>query len=69
MKRAGLSDVIWYTLRHTSATWKAMVGASGPEIAMHLGHSSLSITRRYVHLAQVYRSAVAPRFVQRVFAV
>ena len=66
VRRAGLSEVIWYTLRHTSATWKAMVGCSGPEIAMHLGHGSLHMTRRYVHLAQVYRSEVAPRFVKRL---
>ncbi|MDX1997333.1 MAG: site-specific integrase [Thermoanaerobaculia bacterium] len=66
VKRAGLSDVVWYTLRHTSATWKAMVGCSGPEIAMHLGHNSLHMTRRYVHLAQVYRSEVAPQFVKRL---
>lgn len=65
---AGVDGLVWHDLRHTSGTWLAMLGASGPEIATHLGHRSLAMVSRYVHLAQSLRSEVAPTMVRRLLA-
>lgn len=39
-----------HKLRHTSATWLAADGANAFEIQQQLGHSSMAISLRYVHL-------------------
>lgn len=48
-KRAGLEDVTAHTLRHSFASVAGDLGYSEPTIAAMLGHSSGSVTRRYVH--------------------
>lgn len=49
-KRAGLSGVTQYTLRHTAGVWMAEAGIPMQEIAAFLGHSSLETTRKhYAH--------------------
>lgn len=47
---AGLKDVTLHTLRHTFASVAADMGYSELTIAGLLGHASLGITQRYVHL-------------------
>ncbi|MDX1996831.1 MAG: site-specific integrase [Thermoanaerobaculia bacterium] len=64
---AALEDFRWHDLRHTSATWLAMQGAGGPEVQMHLGHRSLAITNKYVHLAAGQRSDIGPMLVPRYY--
>jgi integrase/recombinase XerD len=39
-----------HKLRHTSATWLAGSGANAFEIQKQLGHATLDISLRYVHL-------------------
>jgi integrase len=68
-KQANLGDFHFHDLRHTAATWVAMIGATGPELATFLGHGGLLLIDRYVHLAKVHRSDVAPRFVRRLLSV
>lgn len=68
-KKADLGDFHFHDLRHTAATWVAMIGATGPELATFLGHGGILLIDRYVHLAKVHRSEVAPRFVRRLLSV
>lgn len=51
VNEAGLKDVVFHTCRHTAASHLAMGGFSTLEIAAILGHKSLSMVKRYSHLA------------------
>ena len=44
--KAGLKDVVPYTLRHTSATWMAQAGIPVWEISRMLGHKDSKTTER-----------------------
>jgi integrase len=50
--KAGIRDLRWHDLRHTTASYLAQAGASLPMIGMVLGHRNASSTQRYVHLLQ-----------------
>ena len=51
-KKAGLPDhITFHSLRHTSASWLVMNGASLEAVRMFLGHSSIEVTQLYAHLA------------------
>lgn len=50
-RAAGLEDVTFHTLRHTSCSRLAQAGVDILAIAEHAGHRSLSMTRRYSHLS------------------
>lgn len=52
VKRANLSGVCWYTLRHTFASDLAMSGAGLRTIADLLGDRTLSMVMRYSHLSR-----------------
>ncbi|MDX1998487.1 MAG: site-specific integrase [Thermoanaerobaculia bacterium] len=62
---AGIEDLTWRDLRTTSATWLAMLGASVPVVAHHLGHLSLSQTARYVNFVAGRKSQVATKVVPK----
>lgn len=47
---AGLHDIVFHDLRHTTASILAKNGASLLEIANVLGHKSIAMTQRYAHL-------------------
>ena len=51
-KKARLVDFRFHDLRHTTASYLAMNGASLVEIAGVLGHRDLSTVRRYAHLSE-----------------
>jgi integrase len=67
MKRAGVVDFRWHDLRHTTASYLAMNGASLAEIAEVLGHKTLAMVRRYTHLSQAHTSRVVESMNQKMF--
>lgn len=50
-RRAGLRIITWHKLRHTFATQLAMKGVPLPTVQALLGHSSVTTTMRYAHVA------------------
>lgn len=46
---AGLSDFRFHDLRHTTASYLTMAGASLAEVAEAMGHKTLVMTKRYAH--------------------
>ena len=58
-KKAGLRKIGWHTLRHTFASHLVMSGASLAEVQKLMGHSTITMTMRYAHLApSALRSAI-----------
>lgn len=51
-RRAGLSEAInFHATRHTAASWLAQQGASVEAIRRYMGHSSIAVTQKYMHLS------------------
>ncbi|WP_417329215.1 tyrosine-type recombinase/integrase [Halomonas cupida] len=50
-KQAGLSDIRIHDLRHTAASWLVTDGVPLEVVKELLGHSSITMTERYAHLA------------------
>lgn len=64
---AQIKDFRWHDLRHTAASYLAMSGASAPEIATILGHKTLQMSKRYIHLNQSHLSSVVEKMNQQLF--
>lgn len=47
-----ISDFHWHDLRHTHATWLGQGGAKLEVVQKSLGHSSITVTMKYRHVAQ-----------------
>ena len=54
-RKQGLKDFRFHDLRHPTASYLAAQGASLLEIADTLGHKTLSMVKRYSHLAQSHK--------------
>lgn len=65
LEEAGIEGLVFHGLRHTAATWMAVLGASELEVQLFLGHSNPQMLRAYVHLGAVLRSECAAEFVRR----
>ncbi|EHP37483.1 bacteriophage integrase [Cupriavidus basilensis OR16] len=50
-ERAGISDFRIHDMRHTCASWLVMAGVPLMVVKDLLGHSSVTVTERYAHLA------------------
>ncbi len=51
LRKAGIQDASWHTLRHTSASRLVMAGVPLATVKEILGHRSIQTTLRYAHLA------------------
>jgi integrase len=59
VKRAKLTDLHWHDLRHTFASWAVQRRVSLYELKELLGHSTLTMVKRYAHLAPEHLRAAA----------
>ena len=59
-RKAGLTDICLYTLRHTFISRLVQAGVSLPEVAALAGHRDIRMTMHYAHLApQHLRDSIA----------
>lgn len=68
-KRAEIEDFTWHDLRHCTASYLAMNGASLAEIAEVLGHKTLQMVKRYAHLSDGHVSNVVASMNAKIFGV
>ncbi len=64
---AELKDFRFHDLRHSTASYLAMGGASLAEIAEVLGHKTLAMVKRYAHLSEAHTSKVVAAMNERIF--
>jgi integrase len=67
MKTAEIENFKWHDLRHCTASYLAMNGASLNEIAEVLGHKTLSMVKRYAHLSDSHVSSVVASMNNKLF--
>jgi integrase len=67
LKAAGSDNFHWHDLRHCTASYLAMNGASLAEIAEVLGHKTLSMVMRYAHLSDGHVSNVVASMNAKIF--
>jgi len=48
---AGLENVNFHSTRHTAASWLAQTGCGVEAIRRYMGHSSITVTQKYMHLS------------------
>jgi integrase len=68
LKQAGIADFRFHDLRHSTASYLAMNGASLVEIAEVLGHKTLSMVQRYAHLSEGHTRSVLDRMTRAIFS-
>jgi integrase len=66
-KAAGIADFTWHDLRHCTASYLLMNGASLAEIAEVLGHKTLQMVKRYAHLSDGHVSNVVASMNEKIF--
>jgi integrase len=67
LQRAGIDDFRWHDLRHSTASYLAMNGATLAEIAEVLGHKTLAMVKRYAHLSEAHTATVVGKMNSRIF--
>ncbi len=67
LAKAQIDNFHWHDLRHCTASYLAMNGASLAEIAEVLGHKTLSMVKRYAHLSDGHVSNVVASMNQKIF--
>jgi len=67
LKTSGVKDFRFHDLRHTCASYLAMNGASLKDISEILGHKSITMTDRYVHLCESHTKEVLRKMNERIF--
>jgi integrase len=65
---AQIADFRFHDLRHCTASYLAMNGATLAEIADILGHRTLSMVKRYTHIADSHSAKVVEAMNQKVFS-
>lgn len=64
VRQAGIKDVNWHTLRHTFASRLVMAGVDLRTVQELMGHKSITMTMRYVHLSDQHRLDAVNRLVR-----
>ncbi len=67
LEAALINDFHWHDLRHCTASYLAMDGASPGEIAEVLGHKTLAMVKRYAHLSDGHVSTVVTSMNEKIF--
>lgn len=67
LTRAGIQDFRFHDLRHCTASYLAMNGATMMEIAAVLGHKTLSMVKRYAHIAESHSAKVVAAMNSKIF--
>jgi integrase len=67
LQAAAIKDFHWHDLRHCTASYLAMNGASLAEIAEVLGHKTLAMVKRYAHLSDGHVSSVVASMNEKIF--
>lgn len=68
LSRATIKDFTYHDLRHSTASYLAMNGATLTEIAEVLGHKTLHMVKRYAHLSAEHTAKVVASMNERIFA-
>jgi integrase len=68
LAQAEITDFRFHDLRHSTASYLAMNGASLVEIAEVLGHKTLSMVQRYAHLSEGHTRSVLERMTRAIFS-
>jgi integrase len=63
---AEVDNFRFHDLRHTTASYLAMSGASLLEIADVLGHKQISVTKRYAHLCIDHKEKLISRVMRDI---
>jgi len=63
---AGVSSFRFHDLRHTSASYLVMAGATLYETGEILGHRSTETTKRYAHLSTAHKSQLSERIMGNI---
>ena len=64
---AEIKDFRFHDLRHSTASYLAMQGASLVEIADVLGHKTLQMVKRFSHLSEAHTRGVVDRMNEKIF--
>ena len=67
IKKADINNFRFHDLRHSTASYLAMNGASLVEIAEILGHKTLQMAKRYSHLSEDHKAMVLEKMNKKVF--
>ena len=67
LKQAQIEDFRFHDLRHSTASYLAMNGASLAEIADVLGHKTLQMVKRYAHLSEAHTANVVSDMNKKFF--
>jgi len=67
LKNAEIPDFRFHDLRHSTASYLAMNGATLAEIAEVLGHKTLNMVKRYAHLSEAHTMKVVESMNRRIF--
>ena len=67
IKRSAITDFRFHDLRHSTASYLAMNGASLLEIADILGHKTLQMVKRYSHLSEDHKATVLEKMNKKIF--
>lgn len=67
LRVAKVEDFRFHDLRHSTASYLAMNGATLSEIAEVLGHKTLQMVKRYAHLSEAHTTRVVRSMNEKIF--